>query len=80
MYRRDPDLYHSSSSARSGWASDLLEKLWFTGNERVLDIGCGDGKITVEIAKSVPRGRVTGIDSSPEMIRFAREHYPPDEV
>lgn len=80
MYRWDPCLYHSSSSAQSGWASDLLEKLRFQGNERVLDIGCGDGKITADIAKRVPRGRVTGIDSSPDMIGFARRHYTGGEV
>ena len=45
-------------------------------NERVIDSGCGDGKVTAAIAASVPQGAVTGIDSSPEMRRFAREHFP----
>ena len=43
---------------------------WF-GHEHVLDIGCGDGTTTIEIAKQVPQGRVLGIDASPSMIDAA---------
>jgi len=48
------------------------------GDERVLDIGCGDGKVTAEIARRVPDGVVVGVDSSGEMVRFAREQFPPE--
>lgn len=41
-----------------------------------MDVGCGDGQITAELARALPRGRVLGIDQSPEMIRFARERFP----
>lgn len=43
----------------------------------MLDIGCGDGKVTAAIAASVPKGLVTGIDSSPDMIRFATDNFLP---
>ncbi|MDD1718427.1 MAG: methyltransferase domain-containing protein [Methanoregulaceae archaeon] len=56
-----------------------MEKLNLNGDERVLDLGCGDGRITAEIAARLSRGSVVGIDSSPEMIRFARTHFPPEE-
>jgi len=46
------------------------------GDEWVLDVGCGDGHITAELARGAPRGGVTGLDSSPEMIRYARTRYP----
>lgn len=68
--------YNKSSHAQQLWAQELIAKLGLRGNERVLDIGCGDGKVTAAITASVPQGAVTGIDSSPEMIRFAREHFP----
>jgi trans-aconitate 2-methyltransferase len=68
--------YNKSSPAQQVWAQELIEKIGLYGNERVLDIGCGDGKITAAIAEIVPLGMVTGIDSSTEMIRFAREHFP----
>jgi len=68
--------YHKSSLAQQQWAKELIEKLRLTGAERVLDIGCGDGKTTAEIACNLPGGTVTGVDSSPEMIRFAHDHFP----
>ena len=74
----DPADYHHHSEAQRSWARELVSKLRLTGAERVLDVGCGDGKVTVEIAARVPRGTVVGIDSSEEMIRFAREAFPPD--
>ena len=43
----------------------------------MLDIGCGDGKITAQLASSLPRGCVVGIDSSEEMVDLARRSFPP---
>jgi hypothetical protein len=40
---------------------------------RVLDVGCGPGTITADLADRVPRGRVTGIDAAAEIIEQARE-------
>jgi trans-aconitate 2-methyltransferase len=71
--------YHKSSLAQALWAKELIAKLELSGNERVLDIGCGDGKVTAEIASNLPGGKITGVDSSPEMIRFARDHFPLSE-
>jgi trans-aconitate methyltransferase len=71
--------YHRNSPAQYQWAQELIEKLRLSGDERVLDIGCGDGKVTAEIARRLPEGCVTGVDSSPEMIRFARDHFPQTE-
>ncbi|MCK9581799.1 MAG: methyltransferase domain-containing protein [Methanoregula sp.] len=71
--------YHKSSPAQHQWAKELIAKLGLEGNERVLDIGCGDGKITAGIARSLPGGTVTGVDNSPEMIRFANDHFPRSE-
>lgn len=70
--------YHKSSPAQHQWASELIRKLGLKGNERVLDLGCGDGKVTVEISRCLPGGRVVGIDSSADMIRFACGHFPKD--
>jgi trans-aconitate methyltransferase len=72
----NPADYHKSSTAQQQWAQELIGKLRLSESERVLDIGCGDGKVTAVIAACVPEGSVTGIDSSPEMIRFAQEHFP----
>jgi SAM-dependent methyltransferase len=42
------------------------------GDERVLDVGCGNGKVTREIAALVPQGGVLGVDASAKMVEFAR--------
>jgi trans-aconitate 2-methyltransferase len=76
MHRWDPKAYEKSSSAQQRWAQEFLSKISIRGDERILDIGCGDGKITAEIALLVPRGSVTGLDSSREMLSFARDRFP----
>lgn len=76
MYKWDAKEYHKSSAEQQKWAEELIEKLKLRGNERVLDIGCGDGKVTAKIAECVPKGSVVGIDSSDEMVHFASENFP----
>jgi trans-aconitate methyltransferase len=76
MYQWDAEDYHRSSVEQQKWARELILKLALMGNERVLDIGCGDGKITAEIAEKLPEGSVLGIDNSEEMIHFARKNFP----
>ena len=77
-YRWDAADYYDSSSQQKKWGRELLPKLRLLGDELVLDIGCGDGKLSAEIAQLVPSGQVVGVDSSPEMIGFARENFPPE--
>jgi trans-aconitate 2-methyltransferase len=69
--------YAANSAAQQIWARELIAQLQLRGDEHVLDVGCGDGKMTAELARSVPQGSVTGIDASPEMIRFARGNFSP---
>jgi len=78
--RWNPEDYSRHSSAQAKWASEILAKLELKGDKQILDIGCGDGKITAEVARSVPRGRVVGLDSSPEMIDFARKRFPAEAI
>ena len=51
-----------------------LNKLNFNGEENVLDIGCGCGHTTLNIAKRIgPSGNVTGLDISEPMLKRAKE-------
>jgi len=68
--------YAANSSVQQAWARETIAMLQLRGDERILDIGCGDGKVSVELARAVPRGAVVGIDSSPQMIEFARARFP----
>ncbi len=79
MYLWDPGDYEKNSSAQESAAEAILSRLDLVGDEHILDIGCGDGKVTAKIAALVPHGRVTGIDSSKEMIDHARKRYPPTQ-
>src|SRR5262245_27783063 len=69
--------YSRQSSLQQAMAEEQLALLALEGGERILDVGCGDGKITAEIASRVPRGSVLGVDPSADMIRFAASHFGP---
>lgn len=73
--RQEIETYSQHSQLQWDWALSSLAPYSFHGNESVLDIGCGEGKITAEISRRVPQGRVVGIDISPAMINFASSHY-----
>ena len=74
--RWDAEEYARNSAAQQGWAHELIEKLALSGRESVLDLGCGDGKVTAEIARRAAGGRVVGIDSSEDMVSLARRSFP----
>lgn len=75
MKHWDASYYDKSSIMQFKIALDLLENFSFEGNETVLDIGSGNGRLTEVIAKRVPQGRVIGIDLSEEMVEFAHKNY-----
>jgi trans-aconitate methyltransferase len=68
--------YAANSVVQQTWARELIARLKLQGAEHVLDVGCGDGKVTAEIAHAIPRGAAIGIDASPQMIEFARAVFP----
>jgi len=69
--------YHSEFQEQC--AHEVIAKLDLRGSEHILDIGCGDGRSTAEIARQLQQGRILGIDASEEMIRFARNGYPAEK-
>jgi trans-aconitate 2-methyltransferase len=72
--------YAANSVVQQTWARELIAQLHLRGDEHLLDIGCGDGKVTAEIARALPRGLVTGIDASPQMIKFAKKTFPASKI
>jgi trans-aconitate methyltransferase len=69
--------YAANSVVQQTWARELIARLKLRGDEHILDVGCGDGKVTAEIARAVPRGLAVGTDASPQMIEFAQKTFPP---
>lgn len=49
----------------------LFEKLILDENDTVLDVGCGEGSVTIPIAEKVRK--VIGIDSSPKMLEYLKK-------
>src|SRR4051812_34105569 len=72
--------YHDISAPQQAWGRRVLERLPLAGHEMVLDIGCGTGRVTEEIARRVPAGGVVGVDRSPAMLQTAaawlQQHAP----
>jgi len=73
-YDFDGEKYRKASSHQKEWGTKLIEELELSGAECVLDLGCGDGALTAQLAGLVPQGHVTGIDASADMIDTARNH------
>ncbi|MBT3456224.1 methyltransferase domain-containing protein [bacterium] len=67
--------YKNNSQGQYQKGISTIEKIELSGNESVLDIGCGDGRITAEIAKQVPNGYVLGVDVSKNMIEEAIKSF-----
>jgi trans-aconitate 2-methyltransferase len=76
MYKWNPEDYQQNSTGQQKLAQGLLDKVRLNGNESILDIGCGDGKITAQIASYATQGFVLGTDFSEEMIEFAKQKFP----
>jgi trans-aconitate 2-methyltransferase len=69
--------YERISGLQRHLAREALDRLEFRSDERVLDVGCGDGYITRIIAARLPEGSVVGVDASPRMIEVARSRPDP---
>lgn len=72
-HRWDAGLYDAISDMQLRWGIKVLDRIELSGDENVLDAGCGTGKVTALIAERVPRGRVIGVDASRSMIEEARK-------
>lgn len=68
----DAASYDRVSDPQFGWAIEQLERLPLQGNEVVVDAGCGSGRVTAELARRVPHGRVYGVDVAPSMAAHAQ--------
>lgn len=68
----EADKYNEHSSVQYDSAIDLLRKINIAQKERILDVGCGDGKVTYSIAQNTfANTKIIGIDKSPDMIAFS---------
>lgn len=70
--------YHRVSGPQTAWGRRLLDRLAVEGDERVVDAGCGTGRLTAELMTRLPRGRLIAIDRSWNMLLTARANLRPE--
>jgi trans-aconitate 2-methyltransferase len=69
----DAETYDAISDPQFNWGMEVLGRVDLRGDEVVVDAGCGSGRVTEELAKKVPDGKVVAVDGSAAMIAKARE-------
>ena len=72
----DDRQYLKFADERTRPARELLARIPIADAERVVDLGCGPGNSTGLLHARWPAARVTGVDSSPEMLARARHDWP----
>ncbi len=68
----DAATYDRVADPQTRWGAAVLDRLELSGDEAVLDAGCGSGRVTESLAERLPRGRVVALDASPSMVDAAR--------
>lgn len=69
----DAEYYVNNSSLQFQWAHEKIAKLNLKGNERIIEIGCGNGKFAEALAYHLPDGGVLGVDPSTTMLDIANK-------
>lgn len=70
--RWDPQQYAVFADQRSRPFADLLARVGASDPALVVDLGCGNGPLTLTLAQRWPNARVVGVDHSPQMLEAAR--------
>jgi len=70
--------YHRVSGPQTAWGRRVLSRLTVRSDERVIDAGCGTGRLTGELMQLLPEGRMVAIDRSWNMLLTARANLRPE--
>ncbi|CAN5553233.1 hypothetical protein BH20CHL7_BH20CHL7_12320 [soil metagenome] len=69
----DAGTYDRVADPMTRWGTAVLDRLPLRGAERVLDAGCGSGRVTERLLERLPDGHVVALDGSPAMVQAARQ-------
>ena len=72
---KNPKEYSRNNMLQYNFAMQVLSCGQINPDDRILDLGCGDGRITFEIAKKAYLGCVIGTDISEKMTEYANNTY-----
>jgi trans-aconitate 2-methyltransferase len=76
----DPVRYLRFAGERARPFAELVARVGAEEPSTVVDLGCGEGSLTASLARRWPGARVTGVDSSPEMLAAAATEARPGQV
>lgn len=72
-HAHDFDRRTAQSVSRAALIEEMISHLKLRGNEKVLDMGTGTGRVARAVLPHLPRGWLTGVDPAPAMLQVARE-------
>lgn len=75
MQDLNPTYYSQHSTLQHQKAEEILANYAVKEDAAILDVGCGDGRITAELAERIRKGHITGVDASKSMIMHAKSTY-----
>jgi len=74
----DAATYDRVADPQARWGAAVVDRLPLRGDERVLDAGCGSGRVTAQLLARLPRGSVVALDASVAMVDEARRRLGTD--
>lgn len=72
--------YINHNQADKNFSNSFVQGISLKGNEKILDVGCGDGRIAAQLANQVPHGVVIGLDPSDTMITLAQNFQKQERI
>ena len=73
----DAAAYDRLADPMTRWGQAVLERLHLRGHERVLDAGCGSGRVTEQLCRRLPQGTLVALDLSSAMLLEASHRLAP---
>jgi trans-aconitate 2-methyltransferase len=77
MREWNAETYHLVSEPHVQWGMRVLDRLPLAGDELVLDVGCGTGRLTEKLLERLPNGHALAVDQSVNMLDTARRYLTP---
>lgn len=69
----NPPVYEVVAKSQYRDGMKLIELVKPKDGENILEVGCGPGRHTIDLAKCTPNGQIFALDLSPQMINFAKK-------
>ena len=76
----DAATYDRLAAPMTGWGRIVVDRFELRGDERVLDAGCGTGRVTAMLRERLPSGEIVALNGSESMVALARERLGDERI